>query len=56
MPWTPSEARKSTKKAKSPKAQKQWSAVANKVLAETGDDVKAKIIANGVIKKRSKRR
>ena len=55
MPWKPSDAKASTKKAKSPKAKKQWSAVANKVLAETGDDAKAKIIANGVIAKRRKK-
>lgn len=55
MPWTPKDARHSTKKAKSPKAKRQWSAVANKVLAETGDDAKAKIIANGVIARRKKK-
>ncbi len=55
MPWTPSDAKHSTKKAKGKKAAKQWSAVANKVLAETGDDAKAKIIANGVVAKRKKK-
>lgn len=54
MPWTSSDASSSTKKAKGPKAKRQWAKIANKVLKETGDDAKAKIIANGVIKKRKK--
>lgn len=55
MPWTAADASSSTKKAKSSKAKKQWAAVANAELKETGDDAKAKRIANGVIKKRGKR-
>jgi hypothetical protein len=54
MPWTAKDAIHSTKKAKSKGAKKQWRAVANKVLKETGDDAKAKMIANGVIKKRGR--
>lgn len=52
MPWTAKDAKKSTKKANTKGKASQWRAVANKVLKETGDDAKAKIIANGVIKKR----
>ena len=56
MPWTPSSGpARHTKKAKTPKAKKQWSAVANSMLeggASEGTAIKA---ANGVIKKRSKK-
>jgi len=43
-----------TRKAKTPAAKKQWAAVANKVLKESGDDGKAVRIANSAIKKRKK--
>lgn len=55
MPWTPKDASRSTKKAKSKAAKKQWSTVANKVLAETGDDGEAKRIANAAVKKRKRK-
>lgn len=55
MPWSPKDARGSTKKATSPKLKRQWAAVANKTLAESGDDAKAKRIANGVIAKRKRK-
>ena len=54
MPWSPKDATHSTKKAKSPAAKRQWSSVANKVLKETGDDAKAKRIANAAVKKRGR--
>lgn len=52
MPWTPSDASKKTKKAKSPKSKRQWSATANAVLKRTGDDASAIKIANAAVKKR----
>lgn len=56
MPWTPKDAKKKTKKARSPKAQRQWAHVANGVLAKTGDDARAIREANAVVKRRKKRR
>ena len=55
MPWKPSDAKHSTKKAKSAKAKRQWSHVANSVLKRTGDDALAKREANSVIKRRKKK-
>ncbi len=58
MPWTPSDARRFTKKAKGPGSKdysSQWSAVANSKLAEGEDEGTAVKIANGVVKnKRAK--
>lgn len=53
MPWTSKESTKHTRKAKSAKSKRQWSKVANSVLARTGDDGAAIRIANGVVKKSS---
>lgn len=55
MPWSPKDAVHSTKKARSPKAKRQWSKVANKILAETGNDALAKREANSVIAKRKRK-
>lgn len=56
MPWTPNDGpARHTQKAKSPAAKKQWSAVANKVLADSGDEGKAVRIANAAVKKRGKK-
>lgn len=52
MPWTPQDSRRHTKKAKSPAAKKQWATVADKVLADTGDEGRAVRIANAAVKKR----
>lgn len=53
MPWTQSDGpARHTKKAKSAGAKKQWSAVANAVLAKTGNEGLAVREANGVIKRR----
>lgn len=52
MPWNPNQAPKHTKKATSPKAKRQWSEVANKVLHKTGDDARAIREANAVVKRR----
>lgn len=52
MPWQPGDATRHTRKAKSGKAKKQWSATANAVLAKSGDEGKAVRIANAAVKKR----
>ena len=54
MPWTSSDASRHTKKAKSPKAKRQFAKVANKVLEASGDEGKAIRIANAAVKKRKK--
>ena len=55
MPWDSRDATKFTKKAKSPKAKRQFAKVANKVLRETGDEGRAVRIASGAVKKRRKK-
>lgn len=56
MPWTPSSGpSRHTKKAKTPKAKKQWSAVANSMLEGGADEGTAIKAANGVVKKRKKK-
>ncbi len=52
MPWTTKDASRKTKKAKSPKAKRQWAHVADKVLAKTGDEGRAIREANAVVKRR----
>jgi uncharacterized protein YdaT len=49
MPWTPDDAPSHSKKAGTPKAQRLWAEIANKVLAETGDEGRAIREANAVI-------
>lgn len=56
MPWKPSDAKAKTKKANTPKRQRQWRDVANAVLKKTGDEARAIQTANGVIKKAQKRK
>ena len=51
MPWTPKDAQGHTKKAKTPKQERQWSDVANSVLKTTGDEGRAVREANGVMMK-----
>lgn len=53
MPWTDDDATRHTKKAKSGAAKHQWSKVANKVLAESGDEGKAMKIANAAVRDRN---
>lgn len=55
MPWTTSDVSGKTKKAKSPTAKRQWTHVANTVLARTGDEKRAIREANAVAKKRKKK-
>ena len=54
MPWASKDASRFTKRAKSPKAKRQFAKVANKVLAESGDEGKAVRIANAAVKRRKK--
>jgi hypothetical protein len=49
MPWTPKDAKRHTKKANSPKKQRQWSHVADSVLEHGGSEGSAIRQANGVI-------
>jgi hypothetical protein len=54
MPWSPSDGpARHTKKANTPATKKQWSDIANKVLAEGGPDAEGKAvrIANSQVKK-----
>ena len=50
MPFTPSDAKKHTKKARSGKAKRQWANVANNVLTKGGSDASAIRQANAVVK------
>lgn len=56
MPWGPKDAPKFTRKAKGPKAKRQFAAVANAVLAKTGNEGRAIRAANASVAKRKKRR
>lgn len=47
MPWSSSDASRHSKKA----SPKKWATIANAVLKETGDDVKAIKIANAKAKR-----
>jgi len=54
MPWTSADSKRFSKKASGNRNfSKQWSSVANSVLAKTGDDGAAIKAANGVIAKRA---
>lgn len=52
MPWTPADAHRHTHKANSPKAQRQWSHVADSALSNGHDEGTAIRMANGVVAKR----
>jgi hypothetical protein len=54
MPWGPSDARSKTRKANTPKKSRQWSDIANSVLASTGDEGRAVRTANGVVARKRK--
>ena len=51
MPWKASDAKRHSKKANSAKKSRQWSEVANSVLAATGDEARAVRSANAAVKK-----
>jgi hypothetical protein len=54
MPWSPSDAKRKTRKANTPKKQRQWAHVADAVLAKTGDEGRAVREANGVVGRKRK--
>lgn len=51
MPWTPEDAPSKTKKADTPKKQRQFAHVANSVLAKTGDEGRAIRSGNAAVAK-----
>lgn len=55
MPWSPKDASRHTKKAKSPVAKRQWRDVANSVLERTGSEGRAVREANAVVKRRRRK-
>lgn len=46
MPWSPKDAKGKTKDASTPEKRKRWAAIANHVLARTGDEAMAIRMAN----------
>lgn len=54
MPWKPSDAKRKTKKASTPRKQALWSQIANRLLAHGSGDASAIRQANAVVG-RSKR-
>ena len=56
MPWNSRNVAGKTKKAKSPKAKRQWVHVANSVLKKTGDEGRAIREANAVAKRAAGKR
>ena len=55
MPWRPEDAPRHTKKADTAELGLMWSEVANKVLAETGDEARAIRTANAVVARNRKK-
>lgn len=56
MPWSPSDGpARHTKKANTAGKKRQWSSVANSVLAKTGDEGRAVRTANAAVAKRGVR-
>lgn len=49
MPWTADDAMSHTHKADTSAKRHQWASVANKVLAESGDEAKAVRVANAAV-------
>lgn len=56
MPWTPKDAYRHTKSASTPKLQRQWSAIANRVLESSGDEARAIREANAAVGKSGSRK
>ena len=51
MPWQKTDAKRHTKKADTPKRQRQWSKVANSMLISGASEGSAVRAANAVVKK-----
>jgi hypothetical protein len=49
MPWAPKDAKRHTKKANSPKKQRQWAHISDDVLARGGSEASAIKQANAVV-------
>jgi len=49
MPWAPDDATSHTKLANTPKRKRMWAQVANNILRETDDDVRAIRGANNAV-------
>jgi hypothetical protein len=56
MPWSSKDAKRHTRKAKSPKSKRQWAHVADSILERTGDEGRAIRGANSVMKKSGAKR
>lgn len=56
MPWTLDAAPKHTRKAKTAREKRLWQKVADKVLAETGDEGRAIRAANAMMNRKEKRK
>lgn len=55
MPWNPDDAKRHSKKASSPKKQRQWAAVANSTLKHGASEGSAIRQANAVVKKHKRK-
>jgi hypothetical protein len=55
MPWAAKDATRHTKKARTPKAKRQFAHVANSILARTGDEGRAVRGANAAVKRSSRK-
>jgi uncharacterized protein YdaT len=56
MPWRSSDAKRHTRKARTPKAKRQWAKVANSMLRRGKSEGSAIRAANSVVKKSRGRR
>lgn len=56
MPWNVQDAKRHTKKAKTPKKKRQWRDIANSALASGDSEASAIRQANAVVAKRGKRK
>lgn len=54
MPWSPSDASKKTRKAKTKAQKTRWAKTANAVLNKTGDEAMAIRVANAGAKRKPK--
>jgi uncharacterized protein YdaT len=55
MPWSASDAPRHTRKAKSPRAKRQWGHVANSMLKRGYSEGRAIRAANSVVKRRGRK-
>ena len=55
MPWNPGDAKAKTSAADTPKRQRMWADVANRVLADTGNEGRAVREANAAVRRDKQR-